>query len=495
LTSNQSSRAVSLFVPALVVFALTIVLAPSVADVDLWGHVRFGGDIVRARAIPVSDPYSFTADRPWINHEWLAEVLIYTAYATGGGGGLTALRLTLIGLMLWLVRSCLRAAGVSGPREITLLALVAVLTYTRTQHVRPQLFSLVLFAALATVLIRARSSSRALWFAPIIMALWVNVHGGWIVGLGVFTLWCATQFVNSRARWTIAAVALVTIAVTLVNPYGTGLWAFLWETVGLGRPDIDEWLPIRQSQPGVITFWIVSAACGLIAVARAWTRRVDRDLAALCAVLGVLSFRVSRLDAFFTIAVFSLGARALAGAQGTVASREHGPLAAGSSPMRTRAMAVAIVCALALRWHALTAIDLESTDWLPEADAIDFMRAEQLRGTMVTYFDWGEYAIWHLAPSIKVSMDGRRETVYRSGVIQRHLAVYASDPSGLAYLEELKPDFVWLPKGLPIVRAMESHHGWTTIYEGAHSALLTRGACPTRNGAPADGRRRVFPGP
>ena len=62
----------------LVVFVfLAIAVARTVADVDLWGHVLFGRDIVNQREIPVTDPYSFTSDRPWTNHEWLAESIMY----------------------------------------------------------------------------------------------------------------------------------------------------------------------------------------------------------------------------------------------------------------------------------------------------------------------------------------------------------------------------------------------------------------------------------
>src|SRR5215472_18546919 len=84
-------------------FAIAMVLIPAVPDVDLWGHVRFGGDMVHARSIPAVDPYSFTADRVWINHEWLAEVVMYGAYAAAGPMGLTLLRLGLITVMLSLV--------------------------------------------------------------------------------------------------------------------------------------------------------------------------------------------------------------------------------------------------------------------------------------------------------------------------------------------------------------------------------------------------------
>ena len=43
------------------------------ADADLWGHVRFGLDTLGTRTLTSVDPYSFTQDKPWVNHEWLSE--------------------------------------------------------------------------------------------------------------------------------------------------------------------------------------------------------------------------------------------------------------------------------------------------------------------------------------------------------------------------------------------------------------------------------------
>src|SRR6188768_2227494 len=69
-------------------------LAVTRADADLWGHVRFGLDILRDRSLPTVDPYSFTQDRPWINHEWLSELQMGAAYALGGATGLVLLKAT-----------------------------------------------------------------------------------------------------------------------------------------------------------------------------------------------------------------------------------------------------------------------------------------------------------------------------------------------------------------------------------------------------------------
>lgn len=464
---------------------------------DLWGHVRFGGDIVAAGEIPSADPYSFTADRSWVNHEWLAEVLMYAAYASAGATGLTLLRLLLIGATLWMVALSLGWSGVSGRQRITLAAFVAVLTYTRTQHVRPQLFSVALFAALLAVLIRSRSSRRALWLVPPLVAFWVNVHGGWIVGLAVFGLWLTLDAMGTGATWRdrrVAAFAfLAAVGATLVNPYGAGLWAFLWETVGLGRPDITEWQSIVRAQPGVVAFWVITAAAAASMCSRAWRAGTGAAHTAdilVVAVLGVLSFRVSRLDAFFTLAAFTLPVRAAVAAR-----RDARPPERALARPTPYALAVAVLVAVALRWEAVTRIDLRSASWLPEADAIAFIRANDLRGNMLTYFDWGEYAIWHLAPSIKVSVDGRRETVYRRESIERHLAVYANRAEGLTFVRQLKPDFVWLPKTLDVVSALRSTGEWEMVYEGRASALLARQAVGRSRAATASAVERFFPGP
>lgn len=49
---------------------------------------------------------------------------------------------------------------------------------------------------------------------------------------------------------------------------------------------------------------------------------------------------------------------------------------------------------------------------MPEREAVAFLRSNRLHGKLLTWFDYGEYAIWHLAPKLRVSLDGRRETAY-----------------------------------------------------------------------------------
>ena len=87
--------------PGLVLWSIVgLILAPVLvmtsADPDLWGHVRFGLDLLAQHRLPSVDPYSFTQDIPWINHEWLSELLMGVAYQSAGATGLALLKGMLV---------------------------------------------------------------------------------------------------------------------------------------------------------------------------------------------------------------------------------------------------------------------------------------------------------------------------------------------------------------------------------------------------------------
>ena len=105
----------------LLIFGAAIVTP---ADADLWGHLAFGRDIVSSSQPIQTDRYSFTADQPWINHEWLSEVLFFAVYRIAGAPGLIAFKLSIIAavLIICLVVSAsvrvVRSSMISSPRYL-----------------------------------------------------------------------------------------------------------------------------------------------------------------------------------------------------------------------------------------------------------------------------------------------------------------------------------------------------------------------------------------
>jgi hypothetical protein len=482
----------------LIVFLfLAIAVSRTVADVDLWGHVLFGRDIVSQRAIPVTDPYSFTSDRPWVNHEWLAESVMYLSYRMMGPAGLVTLRLLTMLLTGVLVNASIRTGRLSQAGRDLLIMLGVILTLPRTQHVRPQLFSVLLFGVLLLIVVRAdRGNRRPLWLVPPLMAAWANLHGGWMVGLGTFGLWSACEFIRD-ARWgaraqTVTILGLSVLA-TLINPYGWGLWQFVWETVGVGRVDISEWAPITSVSPGVLTLWLTAALLAVWTTIRTSESRRWNYLL-MVAVLGFLSFRVSRLDAFFGLAVVMLlQPRLLRGANASVSTVPTERAGPGSLALPIL-VAILTPIILSASRRPLSCIEMDRVSFLPESAAITFARTNHLRGRMLPFFDWAEYAIWHLWPEIKVSIDGRRETVYSPSQIERHLRIY-SDNATDAEIHNLDADYVWLPRNLEVVNRF-SRQSWVPIYTGRVSVILTRNSSRQFSQVPAPpDHARCFPGP
>jgi hypothetical protein len=203
---SRLARASALAIAAAVVLTVT---AHTSADVDLWGHLRFGLDTLQTHSLEAADRYSFTSDRPWLNHEWLAEIAMAVAWTIAGASGLTLLKLACIAATLALMASALREQGVPHRPAILLLGLTLFGIVPRVTHVRPQLFSVLLFAALVRTLVSARraSSRQLLWAIPI-LAVWANLHGGWLVGTATLGLFCAGE-AWARSRGTKAPASAI----------------------------------------------------------------------------------------------------------------------------------------------------------------------------------------------------------------------------------------------------------------------------------------------
>ena len=470
----------------------------TVADADLWGHVVFGRDIVQLGAIPSRDHYSFTSDVPWINHEWLAEVVSYLSYDAAGPAGLVAVKSALVLATLAVVFVSLRPISADVVVHDLLVFVAIAGIYVRAITFRPQVFSLVLFAVLLLLLVNVeRGHRKALVAVPMVFVLWANLHGGWIVGLAALGIWAIWTFVHadrySVSRPAIAAVAVAACAATLVNPYGIGLWRFLWSTVGLSR-DIADWQPLWKLPAVVLVPWLVTLVLAVRTTIVEW-RRINPAHLGIVLMCMIGSIRVSRLDAFFVLSVIVLLGTAIRSAIRRDRQQEM-----RTNDMRAGRLSIAatlLVCGVLVIITSsanVRCITIEE-DWAPEAEAAAFVHSQRLRGRMLTFFDWGEYAIWHFAPDIQVSIDGRRETVYSDQMISSHFALYGDRPGALDLVNQIRPEYVWLPSWLPVVNTLREA-GWAQLFAGPRSVILARQSASVAKPAPESPiRRRCFPGP
>jgi hypothetical protein len=481
----------------LLVASLWLVIARTAADADLWGHLRFGLDTLASHSIARVDPYSFTADRAWLNHEWLAEVLMAIAFSAGGAFGLNLLKLGTIAGIAAIVYRTAREDEATPLHAGVLAGLVVFATYTRTQVLRPQLFSVALFCA-ALYLMRRFDRGRETWplfVMPIVFVVWANMHGAWLVGLIALATWTSVSLVTSArlARWPLVACLAITAAATAATPYGVDLWKFLVETVRPARVNITDWKPLLELPPFIVAMDLLFPAAAVLACL--YNGRPPLKYVAPILVLFIGTLKIGRVDAFLQAAVGLLAAPQILEGMRKASQAFRLPLWRRPLPWGG-----AVACALLGlgAWSGardVMSIRMEGA-WLPDSVTADYLKDHRQGSRVLTWFDWGEYAVWHLAPAgIRVSMDGRRETVYGAGVLADHWAFYAGNPEALDYPDKIGADLVWIPTSLPAVAALQ-RRGWATAFESERSIVLQRsGLLVQARGHSGSMANRVFPGP
>jgi len=460
------------------------VLLKTNADPDLWGHLRFGLDALAAHGLTTIDPYSYTSDIPWLNHEWLSEVVIAAAYQAFGSAGLVATKMTFIIATFALLAPVLRRAPELWRWPSTLLTVLGVTPIALT--VRPQLWTMLFVVVLCHAL-NAAPSRR--WFLPFAFAVWANVHGGWIVGVGVLWLWSTVEGVTGAKErpslWITLGVPAACTLATLVNPYGVRLWIFIAETVRLSRANIIEWQPVWRDSIWMALLWLLAVGWTALAIRQASVRRPQA--LAVIAVFAFASLRVNRLLPLFILMCVIL-----------LLPYVQQPLEPVRSWPRGRLLVdAALICngVLLLAWPGSPGCIRMQGDWLPDADAARALAAARPAGRMATWFDWGEYAIWHFGPGVKVSVDGRRETVYSDEQLGRQVAMTFGEPGGLQELERSVPDYVWLPVARSArTRSWLTAHNYRIDIQTPRSFVAVRADLPRVETVPAVSTP-CFPGP
>jgi hypothetical protein len=383
-------------------------LATKLYDPDLWWHLAAGREMVVHHTFLRRDIFSHTLfGAPWVNFEWLSQIVMFLLYI---GGGFTALFYAKIFLALTALTGvvvCCWQRGARGPWLVFLAWLAYGLLRPRLLE-RPELATLNILPIVVLLLLSARTFStenlkRVRWVLFALMILWCNFHGGFIYGIGL------AAFFSVGARWEkeskdiirfLDQTVLLLLFATLINPNGPRLMTVLAEhLVQLSHPGsvVQEWLPPSVRDLPLFwclflvgTGWLVMGILRGRPGARFWA---PAFVAFAC--WGALSYRNAALFAFVALPF-------IADIFGT---QRH--------PGMPSAFVVLgwALCFILMTFHAsvfFRPLPHEMVAWnrFP-IGACEFVEQQNIRGLMYNSYDYGGTIEWKLGPERKVFMDGR----------------------------------------------------------------------------------------
>jgi hypothetical protein len=456
-------------------------LAQVPSAVDLAYHLKVGELLLAERAVPRTDVLAWTtAGRPWLDQNWGAQVALYGIWRLGGFPLLTvASALGTVAAWVLVAAACRRRTA--NLRLIAGAVLAGYLAAAAGFSARPQMFSLLLFAAELYLLEVARTRPRVALGIPLLMVLWANLHGAFVIGVGLLVIEVAAA-VWRRDRPGAARYVLVTaagVAALLVNPWGPRVlgYAVSLPANSTVTEVVSEWGPATLRQP-VGALILVAIGVLVVALVRAPSpERVPEQLLRM-AVLAGLALWTVRAGAWFGLAApIALCALARDEPARPAATERGMPVL---SALVLALLALMLVLASPPLRGALPGSRPELRS-APEATAT-WLAANPQPGRMFNYQPWGSYLEFRLGPGVQVGFDSRIE-VPPADRWTRYQAVITGRWDAERLLEEWRVDHVVTSRrGTPaLIGLLEASGRWRLAFASGDERVYVRIAGP---GAP-----------
>lgn len=479
-----------IFIALLATLVFTPLAVRLLGDAGIGWHIRTGQQILATDRIPQVDPFSSTmGGKPWFAWEWLYDVIVGEVESSFGLNGVIWLTAVVIaatfgGLFHFLMR---RKANLLSSLVLVLLATSAsMIHFLARPHVVSWLLTLIWLWILDSTEWKSPGEFKRqhrIWLLPLLMLIWVNVHGGFLIGLallGIYwlgSLWrlrkaranrieevLENNFARMRVR-ELTLVGLLSALATLINPYGWKLhehiYSYLTNTFLINH--IEEF----QSP----NFHGIAQKCFLILMLIAIATVLCR-----CRRVGIVS-TVLLLFAIYSGLYASRNIPVAAIILVTVA----GPLLNTDWEFGRRMGAVEFklrghlwpVAAIVVTFMIVASGGRLGSQQLMEAhfdpkrmpiDAVNYLASRRTQGPILGPDFWGGYLIYRLNPETTVVVDDRHD-LYGAEFFKSYLTMMHVERGWEEFLRETHPGCVLLPQDSPLGSRFEQTTAWKEIYK------------------------------
>jgi hypothetical protein len=442
-------------------------------DPDTMWQITVGQWIIDHGAVPQTDVYSFTMrGQPWISTQWLAQVLYAKSFSVGGWSGPVVLAASAIATTFALLTKFL---GRRLPDSTALVFVAAALALT-VPHLlaRPHVLAMPVMVAWVGGLIAAadRRGAPSFWLLPL-MALWANLHGGFVFGLVLIApialdaVWSAAPRLRKSLALRWAAFALAALAAGCCTPYG---WNSLLASqkileLGAALPLIMEWKPAEFGSLGALEI------CLLLGIGLSLLRGIKLPPMRIVLLLGLIHMALSQGRAAEILAL--LAPLVLAAPLARQIGGAEPSDSAAASPLRGVLFASAAV-ALMAGTVAFTSVHRfePHPHGAPVAAVVALKKLDLTR--VFNDYDFGGYLI---ANGVAPFIDGRTELYGEKFFVDHNAASGLMEPENLfRLLDQYNIEATLMRTQSAATKLLDHLDGWQKIYADDIATIHVRKA-------------------
>jgi hypothetical protein len=443
---------------------------------DLWWHLATGRWIVEHRSLPMIDPWSFTRNgQPWLQHEWLSDLLFQTWVALFGLNSLVYWKWLILILTFTLLFHVLRRIT-GDPASSYASVLLAIATAAPFLDIRPYLYSSLGYVLIMHLVLRR---GKPPLYLPLIFLVWANLHGGFFFGLMALLLLFLPSAIYGQPehRRRVGLIWVACVLVCLLNPNGIEAFAYplkyAFDSNSPFKQAIDEWMSPFSPGPTQAPLYplciavFLAASVFLLLIPAQRKQKINWSLIALGFLTLTMSLTSRRFIVLFAIA------------QSLVTGKAFAVLIAARIQRLPSLIAPALVMLLGIVWlrpypvRAYAFHYLTAEDEFP-IETCNFIEINHLSGNVFAYYNWGGYLHLRTNGRMKVYIDGRADTVYDAETLVKYAHVQGFRPGWENIIEGSGADYILWPRnraGKPLAQLIASGR-WRILYDDFVSVLL-----------------------
>lgn len=380
-----------------IILFLLVLKGYFVLDPDFGWYLQMG-NLIRRIGIPKTDPFSYTMPGyPVIDHEWLSNVIISIVYSCSGMMGLVLVFVCLAVFSLYL-QTRQKTKGIDLIILLTGVSVIISFFGVRVQVVSWFFFSLFVY------ILRKDKKNKLFILLPLFL-LWVNMHGGFILGPVLFFFYFLDKYIKTKKITVIKKgvfVILIIILLSGLNPYGFRLVVEMIRQTASPSLHlyISEWKPFYMIIN--IPFYLYSALVIMFLLKNRKTVSLFNVFLFVflfsSALSSVRNFPLWIIGSMYFLLVQIDGVR-------IVATKVEGGVKRYAFFDRCLQLFLLLCVFLQVLIGGGDFYKFATNKVYP-SKAVLFLKQKNLKGELFSVYGWGGYLIWHY-PEKKVFIDGR----------------------------------------------------------------------------------------
>jgi hypothetical protein len=501
---------------ALFLLLLSIGSSVLLSDADIGWHIKAGEYILKTGSVPREDIFSYTMrGKAWYAWEWLFDVILAVIHRAAGLNGAVMFGALTIALTFTLLFRFLlqRSMDLIISVALVFIAFMASAIHCLARpHIVSWLLTLVWYRLIDDFQV---SGKKYLLVLPLIMVIWVNLHGGFLFGILLLALYgmgnILTQLVTSdevarrqaaqRALY-FAVLTAACLLATLANPYGYKLHTHI---VHFLRSPITYQIPGEFKSPDFhmlpIKFFelllILSLLLSSLSVRRL---NVVQVLLVVSSIhFALYAMRGIPLAAIIVTPIIAMNLSAwlnslperpgvcsglrvvtqrITNFSNNMASLER--RFAGRGLSIAFALVAMFICLNGGWFFGKRILAAEFAHYKYPIAVSQFISANQPQGRVFNTYGWGGILIYELYPEFKVYVDSRSD-FYPEDFLQRYLKVVEVKPDWKKVLQEDGIDWIVVSSQSMLAMALKETREWKTLYDDSVAIIFIKDGSKSRN--------------